>query len=593
MFRLLCHLLLVASLCSTLFGCSPPPTTTPKTGVTPLPSPAPVPGLFENVTESAGITFRHTNGDKSAFKYIEMFGGGCAFLDYDNDGYIDLLFVSPGNLGEDPKTAKPNLTLYHNDHNGKFTDVTKGSGLDVYIGYAQAVTVGDYDNDGRPDIFVAGYGGCKLFQNVTGQIGGGGGRQSYFDPKAKLFHDVTAIAGVADTELGARWASCAAFGDYDNDGKLDLYICHYAVWSPETDKKCPRPDGSPGYCVPTVYQGDFGTLYHNEGGGKFKNVTKQAGIDKVRGRGLAVTWIDYNDDGKPDIYIANDLDENHLLRNNGNGTFTEVGQTVGVALGIDGQKMSGMGIAVGDYDHSGRESLFVTNLNGEVYSLFHNEGGGQFSYASHTAGLRTGTITHSAWGTAFFDFDRDGWPDLITANGNVNPAVAQDLPGITYEEPKSLFHNLGNGSFEDVTAKSGAMTLPRASRGLAVGDFDNDGRLDVACVNRNERADLFRNVSQDKGHWVLLKLVGTKSNRDGAGAKVHVTAGGMKQYQECRLASTYAGCNDKRLFFGMGNAATLDTVEIRWPSGRMDVLKGLAADKVWTVTEGERYATGP
>jgi hypothetical protein len=255
--------------------------------------------------------------------------------------------------------------------------------------------------------------------------------------------------------------------------------------------------------------------------------------------------------------------------------------------------MSGMGIAVGDYDHCGRESLFVTNLNGEVYSLFHNEGGGQFTYASHTAGLRSATIGHSAWGTAFLDFDRDGWVDLVTANGNVNPSVAQDLPGVTYEESKSLFRNLGGGKFEDVSSKSGAMTVQKASRGLAVGDYDNDGKLDVVSVNRNDRADLFHNASPDQGHWVLLRLVGVKSNRDGAGAKVRLTASGMTQFQVCRLGSSYAGSNDKRLFFGLGGSSKVDKADIRWPSGVRQTLSGLAADRVYVVTEGKGYAPGP
>jgi enediyne biosynthesis protein E4 len=580
LFRPPLSVLLVAAIAPAVCGCAPRPAGPPPPPRSGTSVTAP-PGLFENATEKAGITFRHTNGDTPQYKFIETFGGGCAFFDYDNDGFLDLVFVNSGNLGADPKTAPPNLTIYRNRGDASFEDVTKGSGLDVYVGYGQGVAVGDFDNDGKSDLFVAAYGGCRLFRNVTG----GGAATS--------FVDVTAQAGVAGTERGPRWASGAAFGDYDNDGLLDLYVARYAVWAPETDKKCPRPDGSPGYCVPTVYDGDAGALYRNLGNGKFQDVSKRSGIERIRGRSLAVAWIDYDDDGKPDLYVANDLDPNHLIRNNGDGTFTDVAAIAGAAMGIDGQAMSGMGIAAGDYDRSGRESLFVTNLNGEVFSLFRNEGRGQFTYASHAAGLREATIGHSAWGTAFFDFDRDGWPDLVTANGNVDPNVASDLPGVTYEEPKSLFRNQGDGRFEDVTSRSGALNMPRASRGLAIGDYDNDGRLDIACVNRNERADLFRNVSPDAGRWISLKLVGTKSNRDGSGAKVRLTSGAAMQYQECRLGSSYAGSSDKRLFFGLGASTKADRVEIRWPSGQRQTVVDLAAGKTWVVTEGKGHAAAP
>ncbi len=527
------------------------------------------PGIFEDVTDRAGIRFHHSNGDKANYQFIETCGGGCAFLDYDGDGYIDILLLSSGHFGK-PSVI---LALYHNNRNGTFTDVTSGSGLDIPMEYGQGVAIGDYDNDGYPDIFVAGYGGCRLFHN-TGKLA-----------KGHLFEDVTITAGVGDKENGPRWASGAAWGDFDNDGKLDLVIIHYAKWSPETDKKCPRQDGSPGYCVPSVYSGDSMTLYHNEGNGKFKNVSVSSGLNNFTGRSLAISWLDYNHDGKPDLYVANDLDPNYLLRNNGNGTFTEVGAEVGVATGTDGQAMSGMGIALGDYDHSGRESIFVPNLNGEGFSLFHNEGKGLFSFASLQSGLMNATLTHSGWGAAFVDFDRDGWLDIASANGNVHPQVAQDMPGITYEEPKGLYRNLGNGRFQDITQEGGGAAIPRAGRGLAIGDFDNDGKMDLLAVNRNQRADLLHNISKDKHHWINILLVGHKSNRDGAGAIVTVDSGGVHQTQVCRLGSSYASSSDKRLFFGLGDSNSFATVTVNWPSGIVTTIKQSGMDRIITIDE--------
>jgi hypothetical protein len=554
------------------------------------------PGLFEDVTERVGITFHHTNGEPVQYLFLQTIGGGCAFLDYDNDGDQDILLLSCGNFP--PSTSEPpNLALYRNNGVGTFTDKTTGSGLDKPLGYAQALAVGDYDNDGYPDVFVAGYGRCYLFHNQEAKQEGQGvgnvskrkNAPSHFAPSVvRHFEDVTKKAGLEPGE--GRWASGAAWGDYDNDGKLDLYVCYYAHWSPQRDRLCPRPDGGVGLCVPTVYDGEADRLYHNEGGGRFREVTKSAGIDRERRRGLAVTWLDYNGDGYIDIYVANDMDPNLLWRNNGDGTFSEVAGEAGVALGADGVATSGMGIAVGDYENKGRESLFVTNLNGEVYSLFRNEGNGLFSYASDRAGLFQPTLSTAGWGVAFFDFDRDGWLDIITGNSHVDPEVDRYVPGIHYQEPKGLYRNTQRGTFIDITARSGALALPRATRGLAVGDYDNDGRLDVLCINRNARADLFRNVSPDKNHWVTFRLVGVKSNRDGAGAKVWMTAGGMRRYVECRLGSSYASSSDKRLHFGLGTATRVERLEVLWPSRRRDVYRGVEGDRFYVVTEGKGYA---
>ncbi len=584
-------------------------------------------GLFEDATERAGIRFHHTNGDSAAFRFPETFGGGCAFLDYDEDGDLDAALLSCGRLDAQADSAPPNIALYCNEGNGRFVDVTRGSGLDRPLGYAQAIAVGDYNNDGFPDLFVAGYGGCSLFRNrgaherttndrrktknerrisesaihqpssvpPEGPNTRNPNGQTPQHPKSKgpIFEDVTDSAGVSDRDQGIRWASGAAFGDYDRDGWLDLLVIRYARWSPETDKKCPRPDGSPGYCVPDVYDPDSVRLYRNLGGERFQDVTAIAGLGAIRGRGLAVAWLDYDLDGHEDFFVANDLNPNALLRNRGNGTFKEVGAEAGAAFGGDGLVASGMGVALGDYDHSGRESLLIPNLNGERFTLLHAEPGGMFSYATESAGLSSATLHHSGWGAAFMDLNRDGWCDLVTANGNVHPAVARDMPGISYEEPKGVFLNTGSGGFRDITAGSGAMTVPRAARGLAVGDYDDDGRLDVLCVNRNERVDLFRGVSQDAGRWLNVKLIGTKSNRDGAGAKLRLKAGGIRQFAQCRLSSSYASSSDRRIFFGLGAAETVEELEILWPSGIRDNYRNLPVNQVLLCTEGGGWRQRP
>lgn len=561
-------------------------------------------GLFEDATERAGIRFHHTNGETFQYPFLQTVGGGCAFLDYNSDGFQDILLLSCGNF---PPSASepPNLALYHNEGNGTFTDVTQGSGLDKPLGYAQGIAVGDYDNDGYSDVFVAGYGRCYLFNN-RGVRREAQGVSRGLKPKTHLsrltsrilrltphvlrfFEDVTEKAGLSDTESGPRWASGAAWGDYDNDGRLDLYVCHYAVWSPAIDRKCRRADGTERMCPPSLYKGDVGRLYHNEGNGRFRDVSRQAGMSGLRRRSLAAVWLDYDNDGDEDLFVANDMDPNTLWRNNGNGTFTDTSTEAGVAFGMDGRATSDMGIAVGDYQNCGRESLFVTVLPGEVFSLYRNDGGGQFTYASEQARLRLPTLPHSGWGVAFLDFDRDGWLDIVTGNGNVSPFVDEELPGVLYAEPMGLFHNTGQGTFTDISEQAGAMTRKQSTRGLAVGDYDNDGRLDVLCVNRNARAELLRNVSPDQNYWVSLRLVGVKSNRDGAGAKVWVTAGGIRRYAQCRLSSSYASSSDKRLFFGLGTAERVDKLEILWTNGQRDIYRALEANRFYVVTEGRGY----
>jgi hypothetical protein len=551
-------------------GCSQNP---PKTADTPQASPgtASAPALYQDVTAKSGIRFTHQSGLPETYLFLQTIGGGCAFLDYDNDGRLDLLAVSGGSFP--PEGKSQNLSLWHNRGDGTFEDVTKRSGLDTALGYGQACAAADFDNDGRPDLYVTAYGGCRLFRNETPP-----------GSASPRFVDITRAAGVGDTEKGPRWASGAAWGDYDNDGRLDLYVCHYAKWSPETDKKCPRPDGSVGYCVPTVYDGDVGTLYHNMGSGRFENVTARSGIDRASGRGLACAWVDADGDGLQDIYIANDLNPNLLFRNLGNGTFREMGMEMGIALGANGAAASGMGIAAGDFTNTGAESLLVTNLHGEGFSLFENLGRGQYSYASQQTGLFAFTLPLSGWGCAFLDFDLDGRLDVVTSNGSVHEVVTRDMTGLEYREPRSLFHNTGSGRFEDWTQRGGGLAVPRAGRGLAVGDFDNDGRPDILAIGRDEPLELFRNVGSGGG-WIGFRLEGTRCNRDGIGAVVRIKTSSGEQLRVCRSGGSYASSSDTRLLFGLGDS-TLESVTVTWLGGNAQTLKNLAPGRYYRVKQG-------
>lgn len=535
-------------------------------------------GVFRDVTERAGITFRHSNGARGQYLFIETTSGGCAFFDSDNDGWLDALLLDGKPLngkgsgfrvqGSAPQSST--LKLYRNNRNGTFTDVTRGSGLEVALHYAQGIAVGDFDNDGWEDLYATAYGGNRLFRNR------GNGR----------FEDVTDRAGVADNQDGAHWATSAAFGDGDNDGFLDLYVCHYCEWSPATDARCVDRYGERIYCDPTIYRGDVGRLYRNNRNGTFTDVTAAAGVAKFRARGLGVVWLDYDQDGREDLYIANDMDANFLYHNEGNGTFREVGLVAGVAYGASGKPLSGMGIAVGDYDHNGYEDLYVTNFSGQTNSLYRNDGGGLFTHVTENAGLSAPTWHYLGFGVAFLDYNRDGWLDLVVGNGHVNDKIEHASVGVTYAEPKGLFRNRGDGTFEDAAADKGDLRTPRVTRGLAIGDYDNDGRVDILACNQNDRAELFHNESRDDHRWISLRLVGTRSNRSGYGTKVEVSAGRQKQFAECRSGMSYLAASDARVYFGLGKSRQVD-VTLHWLSGQREVIKGLATNRFYLCTEGQ------
>jgi hypothetical protein len=536
-------------------------------------------GLYTNVAPRAGIDFRFTNGGTGRHYLLETTGSGCAFFDYNGDGWPDLLFLQAGPLPGAPRDrAHPQNRLYRNNGDGTFTDVTAGSGLEE-TGYSQGVAVGDVDGDGYDDLFITGYGGNHLFLNE-----GGSGK----------FRDATARAGLADTAQGPRWDTSAAFGDYNNDGRLDLYVCRYARWSPATDRPCKNPRGEPSYCSPELYPPETHALYRGNGDGTFTEVSRSAGITRAKGHGLGVAWLDYNGDGWEDIFVANDLNPYLLWRNNGDGTFTEVATEAGVALSDMGQLLSGMGVAVRDYDGDGLEDLFVTNFSGQMNALYRNGRGGVFTNTTMPSGIGAASFTRLAFGCEFLDYDRDGWPDLVIGNGHVNEDVGAYSQGITYAQPKSLLRNSGQGTFADVKEGLGDLAVPHVTRGLAVADFDRDGHLDIAANNQDGPAELLRYSGPAMGHWLAVETRGTKSNPNGYHARVTVRAGGRTWSAEVRSGSSFCSHSEARLYFGLGEATTVDEVRIAWHgSHALTVARGLAADQAYRAVEGREVAPLP
>jgi hypothetical protein len=528
--------------------------------------------LFVDVAQKAGLSFKHQLGDEGRFYIIENTAPGCAFFDYDDDGFLDIFLVQSGSTAPAASVKdRPHCALYRNNGDGTFKDVTAGSGIDRDLGYAQGVATGDFDNDGLEDLFVTSYGRNFLLRNV------GGGK----------FRDVTRVMGL-DTPHGTGYATTAAFGDYDNDGRLDLYVCYYLKWSHALNQKCrSKATGELDYCSPIVYDAVPHQLWHN-GGGKFTDVSQKSGIGNKTGHGLAVAWMDYDHDGRQDILVANDLTPMMLWRNNGDGTFKDVAVESGCAYGEEGKVMAAMGITSADYDRSGRESVYVSNFSGRPNVLFHNIEGGLFEDVTQDAQLSLSHHKLLSFGCEFLDYDADGWPDLITNNGHVEMRAEHRGSGIPYELPKQLLHNEG-GHFREVESKAllGDLSTPTVGRGLATGDFNNDGRLDVLATSQNGPAQLFENMGRSQNHWASFKMVGTKSNRDGAHAQLTLKAKGARQTATVRAGSSYLSSSDRRVYFGLGKATKIEEVTVQWPSGARDVLKNLSADSFYTVTEGK------
>jgi enediyne biosynthesis protein E4 len=521
---------------------------------------------FRDITAQAGIHFVHNNAAFGKKWLPETLGAGCAFIDYDNDGYPDILLVN----GEDwPGRAKApsTLKLYHNNRDGTFTDVTRKAGLAVSM-FGMGVAVADYDNDGHDDLFITALGQSRLFHN------NGNG----------TFTDVTKSAGMwGPNEL----STSAAWVDYDRDGKLDLVVANYVQWSQQTDIYCTLDGAHKSYCTPESYKGASARVWHNLGGGKFEDATQKTGLSDPTSKSLGVAILDYNGDGWPDILLANDTQPNKLYLNKQNGTFEEKAVAAGIAFSEDGVARAGMGVDTGDYDRSGRPSLMITNFANQMISLYHNEGNGLFVDEAPRSEVGRNTLVTLGFGCFFFDYDNDGWPDIFVADGHIENEIERVQKRVSYAEPPHLFRNLGAGKFQEVTAQMGtAFASAKVGRGAAYADIDNDGALDVLVTTNGGRPWLFHNEGQTK-HSLRMKLVGTKSNRDGIGAVVRVTSGGAKQWQMLRSGSSYLSASELVLTFGLGSAAKADAVEIQWPSGQVDKLSAVAGDQTVTVEEGK------
>jgi len=537
---------------STLGGAAP--TTEPQgDGVT-----------FTDVTHEAGLEFHPLNGASAQKHIVETMGSGALFFDFDDDGWLDVFLVDGGSVADATVAARARHRLYRNKGDGRFEDVTRASGVE-HRGYAMGACAADYDNDGHVDLYVTNLGPDQLLHND------GDG----------TFTDVTRRAGVGSELLGA---SCA-FADIDNDGDVDLFVANYI--DPDSSKICGDARAR-AYCRPDVYSGVPSAMYRNSGDGTFTDVTKASGLDRTDGKALGVVFADYDNDGRVDLFVANDLTRNFLYHNEGKGTFTEVGLPAGVALASDGRVRAGMGTDVGDYDGDGLLDLVVTNFEAETHSLFRNLGRGLFADATFESGLGPVTLPFLGFGVAFFDYDNDADLDLAIANGHVLDNANLFRSTSRYAQRNLLLRNDGKGRFAEVGRQSGAAwAIEKVSRTLATGDIDNDGDLDLLVSNNGQPPDLLRNDgSRSSRHALLIRLRGGPSNRDGIGAMVTATIGSRRLVREARAGSSYLGQNDVRLHFGLGPLTMVDRVEIRWPSGQVEVLKDVASQQVVTVAEG-------
>jgi hypothetical protein len=525
------------------------------------------PMIFSDAARQAGINFKHENG-ASREKYLpETMSAGALIFDYDNDGWPDIFLVNGGSFLDRAAAAAARHRLYHNNgRDGSFTDTTASSGI-VVSGFGMGACSADYDNDGRPDLYVTSVESNRLYRNNDN------GR----------FADVTAKAGVGGNGL---WSSSCAFADIDNDGDVDLYVTNYVDFTVKNNKYCSAMQNIRTYCHPNVYKPVPHILYRNNGDGTFTDITKEAGVYRTDGNGLGVVFGDYDDDGWTDIYVANDSVPNFLFHNKGKGIFEEVGFRAGVSVGGEGRPLAGMGTDIADMDGDGLLDLIVTNLDRETHSLYRNLGKGLFSNVTFESGVGRATLPFVGFGVAFLDYDNDSDLDLAIANGDIIDNVSQFRDSTTYEQRNLLLQNDGKGRFHDVGPASGpGFALKKVSRTLAAGDLDNDGDLDIVIGNNGQTADLLRNDFGNRNNSLLIRVIGTKSSRDGIGARLKLTAGGKTLTRHIKAGSSYQGQNDLRVHFGLEKAVQADRLEILWPSGLVDAVEGIKANQIIVVTE--------
>ena len=524
---------------------------------------------FVDVTRESGIAFVHENAASTEKYLIETMGGAAAWLDYDSDGLLDLYLANSSATDAFAPDSPLSGALYRNRGDGSFEDVTAEAGVGAEGLFGMGVAVGDYDNDGNPDMAVTGHGRAMLFRN-TGE---------------GAFRDITRAAGILTP---GKWGTSAAWFDYDNDGWLDLVIANYLDWSADRNLHCgERRPGYRSYCHPNKYRGQTPTLFRNLGDGSFADVTREAGLGAAAGNGLGVVCFDFDRDGWMDVFIANDSMPNFLYRNVGGRSFEEVAFVAGVALGENGEAEAGMGVDAADYDGDGWPDLYVTHLDFEFDRLYRNLRDGSFLDATFEGGIGYSTFDVSGFGAKFVDYDNDGWRDLFVANGHVLDNIELFHEGTTYQERKLVFRNAG-GRFAEVGGRLGeAVARPRVSRAAAFGDYDNDGDTDVLVANNGQEPQLLRNDGGNRGNWLQVRLAGTRSNRDGVGARVTLTSGGFVQVAERVGGGSYQSAHDPRLHFGLGDRQQVDSVEIQWPSGLSDRLEGLEANRAVLVREGE------
>jgi hypothetical protein len=526
---------------------------------------------FVDITQRLGIDFQYRASHTSKKYLIETMGAGVALFDYDNDGRLDIFLVNGAPLNDPTRKGTiPQKTdsqywnrLYHQKSDGTFEDVTEKAGLQG-AGYGMGVAVGDYDNDGFEDLYVTAYGGNKLYHN------NGNG----------TFTDVTQKAGVA----GSDWSTSAAWVDLDEDGFLDLVVLRYVDWDFDDIWCGEHKEGYRAYCHPDFFRPISPLVYHNNKDGTFTEVAQKIGLGKA-GKGLGIAIADYDRDGHVDIFVANDSMVEFLYHNKGNGTFEDVGLASEVAVDVDGRTYAGMGTDFADYNNDGWPDIVVTDLANQRYALYQNNGDGSFNYVSHSAGIAQMTLPHSGWGVHFLDYDNDGWKDLLVAQGHDLDTIELNYPNLHYREPMLLARNTGH-EFVDVSRQSGSVFQQAwVSRGLAIGDIDNDGRLDAVVTTNDGAVHVLHNRTATRNHWILLKLIGHKSNRDAIGAEVMLVTASGPQYATVSTAGSYLSASDKRVHFGLGSESVVQRIEIRWPSGIRQTVKDIPADQILQIDE--------